>query len=88
MNRTIFIANSILEGGGDWAVMRADGIFEVDIRAVIETDDGERFDVGLDDITKAVTVFDWGPGPKPGAKNSKKRGDQPSPEDPERRAAV
>lgn len=30
----------ILEGGGDWAVMRADGIFEVDIRAAIETDDG------------------------------------------------
>lgn len=30
----------ILSGGGDWAVMRADGIFEVDIRAVIETDDG------------------------------------------------
>ena len=30
----------ILEGGGDWAVMRADGIFEVDIRAALETDDG------------------------------------------------
>ncbi len=30
----------ILSGGGDWAVMRADGIFEVDIRAMLETDDG------------------------------------------------
>lgn len=34
------LAGKILPGGGDWAVMRADGIFEVDIRAAIETVDG------------------------------------------------
>lgn len=34
------LTGKILPGGGDWAVMRPDGIFEVDIRATLETDDG------------------------------------------------
>ena len=55
---------------------------------VVEAGD-TRVEVDLDDITKAVTVFEWGPGPKPGAsKKSKKPGGSASPDDPERRAAV
>jgi hypothetical protein len=30
----------VLAGGGDWVTARADGIFELDLRATLETDDG------------------------------------------------
>lgn len=57
----------------------------------VETEDGARVDLDLDDITKAVTVFAWGPGPKPGSTKKPKNRDadtSSSPDDPERRAAV
>ncbi len=34
------LQGKILPGFGDWAVMRADGIFDVDIRAALQMDDG------------------------------------------------
>jgi len=61
----------ILSGGGDWAVMRADGIFEVDIRAMLETDDG-------------ATIYTHYGGLVRMAPENWKRflsGDKPSPED-------
>ena len=30
----------VLAGGGDWVTARADGTFELDLRATLETDDG------------------------------------------------
>lgn len=56
------------------------------------TDDGASHVVDVDDITKAATVFEWGPAPKPGSGSSKSKNgaDQPSaPSDnSEKRAAV
>lgn len=34
------ISGKILPGGGDWLLVRPDGIGEVDVRATIQTDDG------------------------------------------------
>lgn len=36
-------------------------------------DNGERHEINVDDVTKARTVFQWGPAPKPG-KGKKKSG--------------
>ena len=36
------IRGRILPSGGDWLVLRPDGIGVVDVRLVLETDDGER----------------------------------------------
>jgi hypothetical protein len=30
----------VLPGGGDWALMRSDGVLELDLRVTLETDDG------------------------------------------------
>jgi hypothetical protein len=30
----------VLPGGDDWAIQRADGVFELDLRITLETDDG------------------------------------------------
>jgi ribosome maturation factor RimP len=38
-----------------------------DLGIVVEDDDGEHR-IGYDDITRAKTVFEWGPTPKPGSK--------------------
>ncbi len=34
------IKGTVLPGGGDWALMRADGAVQLDVRATLETDDG------------------------------------------------
>ena len=34
------LKGSVLAGGGDWALMRADGAVQLDVRATLETDDG------------------------------------------------
>jgi hypothetical protein len=34
------LRGKVLAGGGDWVVARADGTFELDLRATLETDDG------------------------------------------------
>ncbi len=50
-NRTIFpntggdfegprLRGRVLPGGGDWTLLRADGILELDLRITLETDDG------------------------------------------------
>lgn len=57
-------------------------------------DDGETHRIEYGDITKAVTVFEWGPTPKPGKAKSQTRpsaGRDRAPDaatDPERRAAA
>jgi len=30
----------VLPGGGDWTLLRADGVLELDVRFILETDDG------------------------------------------------
>lgn len=32
----------VLPGGGDWTLLRADGVLELDLRLTLETDDGAR----------------------------------------------
>lgn len=39
----------------------------------IQPDDGHRHRIAFCDIERAETVFEWGPSPKPGGKNSRKR---------------
>ncbi len=34
------LKGTVLPGGGDWALMRADGAVQLDVRATLETDDG------------------------------------------------
>ena len=34
------LRGKVLPGGGDWVVKRADGVFELDLRVTLETDDG------------------------------------------------
>lgn len=34
------LRGKVLGGGDDWAVRRADGVFELDLRATLQTDDG------------------------------------------------
>jgi hypothetical protein len=32
----------VLPGGGDWTILRGDGVLELDLRITLETDDGAR----------------------------------------------
>lgn len=34
------LRGSVLPGGGDWTLLRADGVLELDLRLTLETDDG------------------------------------------------
>jgi hypothetical protein len=34
------LRGTVLPGGGDWVTRRTDGVFELDLRATLETDDG------------------------------------------------
>lgn len=34
------LRGKILPGGGDWTLLRADGVLELDLRVTLETDDG------------------------------------------------
>ncbi len=70
---------------------------DTDITLLVDDTAGadQRLTIDLHDITKAVTVFEWGPTPKPGSqpKQSKQhQNDDAAPlsssNDPERRAAV
>jgi|ThiBioDrversion2_2_1062182.scaffolds.fasta_scaffold39837_2 hypothetical protein len=36
------IAGKVLPGGGDWALVRADGVLVIDVRATLEAEDGTR----------------------------------------------
>lgn len=49
-----------------------------DERIDVLIDDGTTRTLHYDDIEKANTVFVWGPGPKPGSKQSKKSGPKKS----------
>ena len=61
-----------------------DGVIVLDV-------DGEEHAVDIADITKAVTVFEWGPSPKPGKDGASNTNPNPrsgSGPEPERRAAA
>src|SRR5262244_4057948 len=34
------LRGKVLSGGGDWTLLRADGVLELDLRITLETDDG------------------------------------------------
>jgi len=34
------LRGKVLPGGGDWTILRADGVLELDLRITLETDDG------------------------------------------------
>lgn len=34
------IKGTVMRGGGDWALVRADGVLQIDVRATLRTDDG------------------------------------------------
>lgn len=34
------LSGELLPGGGDWALMRADGVLQIDVRATLRSDDG------------------------------------------------
>ncbi len=34
------LRGTVLPGGGDWTLLRADGVLELDLRVTLETDDG------------------------------------------------
>src|SRR6185503_16203783 len=36
------LRGTVLPGGGDWQLLRSDGVLELDLRATLETDDGAR----------------------------------------------
>ena len=55
------------DGGAGSVVVDAVEIDGVDL------DDTVRHEISLADVSKARTVFDWGPSPKPGKKGSKKK---------------
>jgi hypothetical protein len=51
------LKGAMVPGGGDWVLMRADGIAELDIRFTLRTDDGELICMncaGISDIAPAV----------------------------------
>jgi hypothetical protein len=35
------LSGKVLPVGGDWALVRRDGVFNIDVRALLQTDDGE-----------------------------------------------
>jgi len=49
----------VLPGGGDWALFRPDGVFEIDGRLTIRTDDGHLIYIHYRGIINA-TVDVWG----------------------------
>src|SRR5258705_11857723 len=56
----------VLPGGGDWTLLRADGVLELDLRVTLETDDGALIhmtSVGLRD-EHSPGAPDFGPVPR------------------------
>ena len=44
------LRGKVLPGGGDWAILRADGVLELDLRITLETDDGALIHMTFDGI--------------------------------------
>src|SRR5207237_819112 len=40
----------VLDGGGDWGVVRSDGVLELSLRATLETDDGALIAMTFDGV--------------------------------------
>jgi hypothetical protein len=55
------LRGKVLPGGGDWVLMRPDGILELDLRVTLETDDGAlihmTFEGIRDDGAKGAPYF-------------------------------
>ena len=39
------LSGKVLPGGGDWTLLRGDGVLELDLRLTLETDDGALIDM-------------------------------------------
>jgi len=65
------LTGRILPGNGDWALMRPDGMFELDVRAVIETADGAMIAVSYPGLVRMA----------PAAWARFQSGDKPGPEE-------
>src|SRR6266705_3217069 len=39
------LRGKVLLGGGDWTLLRSDGVLELDLRLTLETDDGARIEL-------------------------------------------
>ncbi|HEX4460712.1 MAG TPA: DUF3237 domain-containing protein [Polyangia bacterium] len=44
------LRGKVLPGGGDWALLRPDGVLELDLRITLETDDGALIHMTFDGI--------------------------------------
>ncbi len=44
------LRGKVLPGGGDWALLRPDGVLELDLRVTLETDDGALVHMTFDGI--------------------------------------
>ena len=55
------LRGKVLPGGGDWAIKRADGVLELDLRITLQTDDGAliqmTFEGIRDDAAKGAPYF-------------------------------
>src|SRR5438477_11770895 len=53
------LRGKVLTGGGDWTLLRGDGVLELDLRITLETDDGalvHMTSVGIRDDAAAVVA--------------------------------
>src|ERR1700729_1173964 len=51
------LRGKVLPGGGDWVVKRADGVFELDLRITLETDDGALVHMTFDGIRDDAAAY-------------------------------
>src|SRR5438046_5180258 len=62
------LRGKVLAGGGDWTLLRGDGVLELDLRLTLETDDGALIhmtsfgirDEGAQGVASLRTVGSWG----------------------------
>src|SRR3989475_10941412 len=47
------LRGKVLPGGGDWTLLRSDGVLELDLRLTLETDDGALIHMTLEGIRRA-----------------------------------
>src|SRR5256714_15165371 len=60
------LRGKVLPGSGDWTLLRADGVLELDLRFTLETDDGALIHMTFEGIREdgAPGAPYFGPGPR------------------------
>jgi len=48
------LRGKVLAGGGDWTLLRSDGVLELDLRITLETDDGASISMSSSDSVMAA----------------------------------